>query len=68
MSPTQTVTTEAPAMPSAAPQDVVDRDALVSALREKDQQIQQLEAECRGLADQLMAFQAEIMKWVDLDR
>lgn len=46
----------------------VDRDTLVAMLREKDQLLQELEAECRGLAEQLMAFQNEILKWVELDR
>jgi hypothetical protein len=41
---------------------------LVAILREKDRHIQELEAECRGLAAQLTAFQAEIVKWVELDR
>ena len=41
---------------------------LVAILHEKDRHIQALEAECRGLAEQLMAFQAEILKWVELDR
>jgi hypothetical protein len=41
---------------------------LVAILREKDRHIQALEAECRGLAAQLTAFQAEIVKWVELDR
>ena len=41
---------------------------LVAILHEKDRHIQELEAECRGLAEQLTAFQAEIMKWVELDR
>jgi len=41
---------------------------LVAILHEKDRHIQELEAECRGLAEQLMAFQAEILKWVELDR
>lgn len=41
---------------------------LVAILHEKDRHIQELEAECRGLAEQLMAFQAEIVKWVELDR
>lgn len=46
----------------------VDRDALVAMLREKDQLLQELEAECRGLAEQLVAFQSEILRWVELDR
>lgn len=46
----------------------VDRETLVAMLREKDQLLQELEAECRGLAEQLMAFQTEILKWVELDR
>jgi hypothetical protein len=46
----------------------VDRETLVAMLREKDQLLQELEAECRGLAEQLMAFQNEILKWVELDR
>ena len=41
---------------------------LVAILQEKDRHIQALEAECRGLAEQLMTFQAEIVKWVELDR
>ena len=41
---------------------------LVAILRERDQHIRELEAECRGLAEQLSAFQAEIVKWVELDR
>ncbi|HEY3108827.1 MAG TPA: hypothetical protein VGL23_08750 [Chloroflexota bacterium] len=41
---------------------------LVAILHEKDRHIQELEAECRGLAEQLTAFQAEILKWVELDR
>jgi hypothetical protein len=58
------------APPSASPASAtaVDRDALVAMLREKDQLLQELEAECRGLAEQLMAFQNEILKWVDLER
>jgi hypothetical protein len=46
----------------------VDRETLVAMLREKDQLLQELEAECRGLAEQLMAFQNEILRWVELDR
>ena len=41
---------------------------LVAILHEKDRHIQALEAECRGLTEQLMSFQAEIVKWVELDR
>ena len=53
----------------AAPADpTTDWRELVAILHEKDQHIQELEAECRGLAEQLMAFQAEILKWVELDR
>ena len=48
--------------------DAIDRHALVAMLREKDRHIQELEAECRGLAEQLMAFQNEILKWVEFDR
>jgi hypothetical protein len=46
----------------------IDRETLVTMLHEKDQLLQELEAECRGLAEQLMAFQSEILKWVELDR
>jgi hypothetical protein len=60
-SATGTATT-APVDPSA------DWRELVAILHEKDRHIQELEAECRGLAEQLMAFQAEILKWVDLER
>ena len=68
MSPTATTTaTQAPST-TAIEADPVDRHALVQMLHEKDQHIQELEAECRGLAEQLMAFQAEILKWVELDR
>ena len=67
MSPTATTTTTARPAPAATP-DTVDRHALVQMLHEKDQHIQELEAECRGLAEQLMAFQAEILKWVELER
>jgi hypothetical protein len=48
--------------------DTADWRELVAILHEKDRHIQELEAECRGLAEQLMAFQAEILKWVELDR
>jgi hypothetical protein len=41
---------------------------LVAILREKDRHIRELEAECRGLAEQLVAFQAEIVKWGELDQ
>ena len=72
MSPTGTLGTEQEATtttgPPPAKPESVDRRALVQMLQEKDQHIQELEAECRGLAEQLMAFQAEILKWVELDR
>ena len=69
MSPTATTTvTQAPATTTSETETTVDRHALVQMLHEKDQHIQELEAECRGLAEQLMAFQAEILKWVELDR
>ena len=69
MSPTATTTaTQAPSTTTAIETETVDRHALVQMLHEKDQHIQELEAECRGLAEQLMAFQAEILKWVELDR
>ncbi|MBM4416998.1 MAG: hypothetical protein FJ033_01570 [Chloroflexi bacterium] len=45
----------------------IDREALVTMLHEKDRHIQALEAECRDLAGQLIAFQSEILKWVELD-
>jgi hypothetical protein len=69
VSPTATATTGTTS-PTQSPATVesVDRHALVEMLHEKDQHIQELEAECRGLAEQLMAFQAEILKWVELDR
>ena len=54
--------------PGAAAADAADWRELVAILHEKDKHIQELEAECRGLAEQLMAFQAEILKWVELDR
>jgi hypothetical protein len=60
--------TLAPPTTSTSTISVVDREALVAMLREKDQLLQELEAECRGLAEQLMAFQNEILKWVDLER
>lgn len=64
MSPVETL-----AAPSTAKTaNPVDRETLVAMLREKDQLLQELEAECRGLAEQLMAFQNEILKWVELDR
>jgi hypothetical protein len=53
---------------AASSAGTVDRETLVAMLREKDQLLQELEAECRGLAAQLMAFQNEILKWVELDR
>lgn len=65
MSPLETL---APPATSTGAATIVDRDALVAMLREKDQLLQELEAECRGLAEQLMAFQNEILKWVDLER
>lgn len=71
MSPTATATTTTLASPSPATTaagESVDRHALVQMLHEKDQHIQELEAECRGLAEQLIGFQAEILKWVELDR
>ena len=69
MSPTATTTvTQAPSTTTTIETETVDRHALVQMLHEKDQHIQELEAECRGLAEQLMAFQAEILKWVELDR
>jgi uncharacterized protein YhaN len=69
MSPTATTTvTQAPSTTTPETETTVDRHALVQMLHEKDQHIQELEAECRGLAEQLMAFQAEILKWVELDR
>jgi uncharacterized protein YhaN len=67
MSPAATATTVSPAPPTTTP-EMVDRHALVQMLQEKEQHIQELEAQCRGLAEQLMAFQAEILKWVELDR
>ena len=66
MSPVETLA--APPTTSKTAVGAVDRDMLVAMLREKDQLLQELEAECRGLAEQLMAFQTEILKWVDLDR
>ena len=45
-----------------------DWRGLVAILHEQDRHIQELEAECRGLAEQLLAFQAEILKWVELDQ
>ena len=41
---------------------------LVAILRERDRHIQELEVECRGLTEQLVAFQGEILKWVEFDR
>jgi uncharacterized protein YhaN len=68
MSPTATTTVVSPTPTTHETTETVDRHALVQMLHEKDQHIQELEAECRGLAEQLMAFQAEILKWVELDR
>lgn len=67
MNPTQTLVAEPPSAPPFG-FETVDRQALVAMLREKDQLLQELEAECRGLAEQLMAFQSEILRWVELDR
>jgi uncharacterized protein YhaN len=67
MSPTATTVVSQPPQTKET-EATVDRHALVQMLHEKDQHIQELEAECRGLAEQLMAFQAEILKWVELDR
>ena len=67
MSPTATTVVSQPPQTQER-EATVDRHALVQMLHEKDQHIQELEAECRGLAEQLMAFQAEILKWVELDR
>ena len=55
---------------TAAPSTVddVDREELLALLQDKDRLLQELEAECRVLADQLQAFQNEILKWVDFDR
>jgi hypothetical protein len=53
---------------AAAASETADWRELVAILHDKDRHIQELEAECRGLAEQLMAFQAEILKWVELDR
>ena len=47
--------------------DGVDREELLALLQDKDQLLQELEAECRVLADQLQQFQSEILKWVDFD-
>jgi peptidoglycan hydrolase CwlO-like protein len=67
MSPAATATTTVGPAPTTTTV-TVDRNALVQMLQEKEQHIQELEAECRGLAEQLMALQAEILTWVDLDR
>ena len=63
MSPLETL-----APPTTSTTTTVDRETLVAMLREKDQLLQELESECRGLAEQLVAFQNEILKWVELDR
>ena len=71
MSPTGTLATGPHATTGGMPlttHETFDRRALVQMLHEKDRQIQELEAECRGLAEQLMAFQSEILKWVDFER
>jgi hypothetical protein len=65
VSPLETL---APPTTSTAVGSTADHETLVALLREKDQLLQELEAECRGLAEQLMAFQNEILKWVELDR
>jgi hypothetical protein len=65
VSPLETL---APPTASTSTPGTVDRETLVAMLREKDQLLQELEAECRGLAEQLMAFQNEILRWVELDR
>jgi len=48
--------------------ETIDTRELVRMLREQDRQIQVLEAECHDLAERLVAFQAELLKWVELDR
>jgi hypothetical protein len=48
--------------------DGVDKVALIAMLRERNDHIRALEAECRELASQLVAFRSEILRWVDLDR
>jgi transposase len=59
---------ETAAVPAPPSPEAIDTQELVRLLREQDQQIQELEAECRGLAERLVAFQAEILRWVELDR
>jgi hypothetical protein len=56
------------AVADATVAEAIDPPELVRMLREQDRLIQELEAECRELADRLAAFQAEILKWVELDR
>jgi hypothetical protein len=56
------------AVADATATESIDTPALVKMLREQDRLIQELEAECRELAERLAAFQAEILKWVELDR
>ncbi|HEY3078965.1 MAG TPA: hypothetical protein VGM69_03570 [Chloroflexota bacterium] len=55
-------------VPARPALEAIDTRELVRMLREQDRQIQELEAECRELAERLVAFQAEILKWVELDR
>lgn len=67
MSPVQQVVADQlTATPSTV--DDVDREQLLALLQDKDRLLQELEAECRVLADQLQVFQDEILKWVDFDR
>lgn len=67
MRPAQTLRGQTAAAP-APPPEAIDVPALVQLLREQDEQIQALEAECRRLAERLIAFQGELVKWVELDR
>ena len=69
MSPTEApVAATRVAAPATTTSQIADPRALIAMLHEKDRHIVALEEECRGLAEQLKAFQAEIVRWVELDR
>lgn len=68
MGTAQTLRRGAVAAPAPPAPEAIDPRELVRLLREQDQQLQELEAECRDLAERLIAFQAEILKWVEPDR
>ncbi|HEV8636183.1 MAG TPA: hypothetical protein VG370_18330 [Chloroflexota bacterium] len=68
MGTAQTLRRQAAAAPAPPAPEAIDPWELVRLLREQDQQLQELEAECRDLAERLMAFQVELLKWVELDR